>query len=154
MAKAKTKKKKAKPKRKKVLLKKKTKKTNLGLAVAFIAFLAIVIALALQQAPVPEEINSFDECAAAGYPIMESYPRQCAVPGGPTFTEIITDYYGSSTFGFCNTDTDCMVSGCNAEICQSRNEESLSSICIVPERPTPSQVGYECECLSSQCQWA
>jgi len=32
-------------------------------------------------------INSFEECAAAGYPVMESFPRQCAVPGGRTFTE-------------------------------------------------------------------
>src|SRR5512136_639436 len=32
-------------------------------------------------------ITSFDECVAAGYPVMESYPRQCRVPGGPTFVE-------------------------------------------------------------------
>ena len=32
-------------------------------------------------------IGSFEECVAAGYPVMESYPRQCRVPGGPTFTE-------------------------------------------------------------------
>ena len=152
--KAKVKKRKAKVKLKKVLPKKKTSKTNLGLAVAFIAFLAIVIALALQQAPVPGEIDSFEKCAAAGYPVMESYPRQCAVPGGPTFTEIITDYYGSSTYGSCANDNDCMVSGCNSEICQSKNEEPLMSICIVPDRPTPSQVRYECKCLSAQCQWA
>lgn len=30
-------------------------------------------------------INSYDECVAAGYPIMESFPEQCAVPGGNTF---------------------------------------------------------------------
>jgi len=34
-------------------------------------------------------IGSFEECVAAGYPVMESYPRQCRVPGGPTFTEKI-----------------------------------------------------------------
>jgi hypothetical protein len=33
------------------------------------------------------QIRSFDECVAAGYPVMESYPRQCRVPGGPSFTE-------------------------------------------------------------------
>jgi hypothetical protein len=32
-------------------------------------------------------IASFAECAAAGYPIMESFPRQCRVPGGESFTE-------------------------------------------------------------------
>ncbi len=35
------------------------------------------------------EITNFTECAAAGYPVMESYPRRCAVPGGPSFTEDI-----------------------------------------------------------------
>ncbi len=30
-------------------------------------------------------INSFEACAAAGYPIMESYPRQCRTPDGRTF---------------------------------------------------------------------
>ncbi|MDD1664773.1 MAG: hypothetical protein LUQ32_05420 [Methanomicrobiales archaeon] len=33
------------------------------------------------------QIRSFGECVAAGYPVMESYPRQCRVPGGPTFVE-------------------------------------------------------------------
>jgi len=34
-------------------------------------------------------ITNFKECAAAGYSVLESYPRQCTVPGGPTFTEPI-----------------------------------------------------------------
>jgi heat shock protein HslJ len=33
-------------------------------------------------------ITSFEECAAAGYPIMESYPRQCNADG-QTFTEVL-----------------------------------------------------------------
>jgi hypothetical protein len=32
-------------------------------------------------------INSFDQCVGAGYPVMESYPRQCRTPGGRTFVE-------------------------------------------------------------------
>jgi len=38
-----------------------------------------------------KEINSFEECAKH-YPVMESYPPQCAVPGGPTFTEDSCQY--------------------------------------------------------------
>ena len=38
-----------------------------------------------------EEINSFEECTKH-YPVMESYPPQCAVPGGPTFTEDSCQY--------------------------------------------------------------
>lgn len=35
-------------------------------------------------------ISSYEECAAAGYPILESYPEQCSVPDGPTFTRELT----------------------------------------------------------------
>lgn len=31
-------------------------------------------------------INSYQECVAAGHPVQESYPERCAVPGGPSFT--------------------------------------------------------------------
>lgn len=34
-------------------------------------------------------IDSFEKCAAKGYPIMESYPARCAVPNGKTFIEDI-----------------------------------------------------------------
>lgn len=35
----------------------------------------------------PVTILSFTECEAAGYPVMESYPRQCRTPDGLTFAE-------------------------------------------------------------------
>lgn len=34
-------------------------------------------------------IDSFEECVTKGYPILESYPRQCQVPDGKTFAEYI-----------------------------------------------------------------
>jgi hypothetical protein len=38
-------------------------------------------------APTPyADINSFEECATAGYPVMESYPERCMTPDGRTFT--------------------------------------------------------------------
>lgn len=40
--------------------------------------------------PAPS-ITTFEECANAGYPIMESYPRQCRTPEGTNFTETITE---------------------------------------------------------------
>ena len=36
-------------------------------------------------------IQTFVECEAAGYSIMESYPRQCMTPGGETFVEPLDD---------------------------------------------------------------
>lgn len=38
-----------------------------------------------------QDISTFEECAAAGYPIMESYPERCSVPGGGTYTRVTTD---------------------------------------------------------------
>ncbi|OHA26750.1 MAG: hypothetical protein A3C06_01225 [Candidatus Taylorbacteria bacterium RIFCSPHIGHO2_02_FULL_46_13] len=35
-------------------------------------------------------ITTFEECAQAGYPIMESYPRQCRTPDGRNFVEQIS----------------------------------------------------------------
>ena len=37
------------------------------------------------------QINSFEECAEAGYPIMESYPEQCRTPDGRNFVREIDD---------------------------------------------------------------
>jgi len=38
--------------------------------------------------PLPNQATNFDECAAAGNPIMESYPPQCSA-NGQTFTQEI-----------------------------------------------------------------
>ena len=34
-------------------------------------------------------VSNFEECAAKGYPILESYPSQCKTPDGRTFIEYI-----------------------------------------------------------------
>ncbi|MBN1274673.1 hypothetical protein JXA12_00065 [Candidatus Woesearchaeota archaeon] len=55
----------------------------------FIIGLLVAAALLLLACAQEESINSFEECVAAGYPIMESYPRQCST-GQQTFAETIT----------------------------------------------------------------
>lgn len=35
----------------------------------------------------PEAVLSFEDCVEAGYPVMESYPRQCKTPDGRTYAE-------------------------------------------------------------------
>jgi hypothetical protein len=37
------------------------------------------------------QIDSYQECVNAGYPVMRSLPKQCATPDGRTFTEEIDD---------------------------------------------------------------
>lgn len=39
------------------------------------------------EEPAAPVVLSFEDCANAGYPIMESYPRQCATPDGRTYAE-------------------------------------------------------------------
>lgn len=34
-------------------------------------------------------IDTYAECVAAGYPVQESYPERCSVPGGATYTRDI-----------------------------------------------------------------
>jgi eight-cysteine-cluster-containing protein len=66
---------------------------------------------------------------------------------------IVADYFVSSTYAACQTEGECKVSGCNGEICQGMGEEEMVSICVVPDKSTPRQLGLECGCRNSQCQW-
>lgn len=36
-----------------------------------------------------ENVSSFEECVAAGFPVQESYPRRCALPDGRVYAEEI-----------------------------------------------------------------
>lgn len=68
-------------------------KISIALVVALIVGYIVVSTYNNQSEPPGDttDITSYEECVAAGYPIMESYPEQCAVPGGPTFTRQIDD---------------------------------------------------------------
>ena len=54
-----------------------------------IYFLILEPLCALCKFKPTETINNFEECVAKGYPILESYPRQCRTPDGKTFVEDI-----------------------------------------------------------------
>jgi len=56
--------------------------------IALIIFFAIIAALVFDigRRDNTEPVN-FRECALLGYPILESYPRQCRIPNGKSFTE-------------------------------------------------------------------
>lgn len=55
----------------------------------FLIALAAVAAIILVRAknPPPPKVTNFQQCAAAGYPVMQSYPRQCTLPIGKIFVE-------------------------------------------------------------------
>lgn len=66
-------------------------------AVIILAIVLILLAayyyffLRTDEIPVNNTISviSFDSCAKAGYPVLESFPRQCKTPDGRTFVEDI-----------------------------------------------------------------
>jgi hypothetical protein len=76
-----------------------TKWTILGL----VTLLIIIAGAALVIIPGPTAnapaITSFTECAAAGYPVQESYPRRCTTPEGATFTEEVAQQQWVTTRG-------------------------------------------------------
>ena len=76
------------------------------------------------------EITSFEECAAAGYPVMENYPRQCRTDDQQTFVEeipednIIETCEDKCGNGVCE-EIVCMAIGCPC----SETKESCPQDC-------------------------
>ena len=108
--------------------------TLLGIAV----ILSIVVALILSLSANNKRgelisISSFDECKAAGYPIMESYPEQCATPDGRTFvneSQVAPPApVGTSTVSTNNVGEGCIIGGCSAQICGEAADGSAVSNC-------------------------
>jgi len=78
-------------------------------------------------------INSFEECVKAGYPVMESYPRQCRTPDGRSFTENV-----SGPVNMPNpASVYCEQNGGRLDI-RSDPSGSQYGVCILPD-------GGECE---------
>src|SRR5688572_13584427 len=67
--------------------------------------------------PTPSRPTSFEECAKAGHPIMESYPRQCRTPDGQLFVEKTTP--PTPPPGEESPTEKCVVVGCSGTICTS-----------------------------------
>jgi hypothetical protein len=80
-------------------------KTNKNKQLFLIIFLFIIILVVVfsyfftKYNRISTPILSFDDCARAGYPVIETYPRQCKTPDGLTFAEEIPEritYYNAS----------------------------------------------------------
>src|SRR3989338_9447688 len=87
-----------------------------------LAILLTIIAGFLLSIPKGEDsvatISTFDECVAAGYPIMESYPEQCMTPDGRNFVnerQTLSPEEGMTFNG-------CAVAGCSGTLCVSADE--------------------------------
>lgn len=56
--------------------------------------------------PVEPTVLSFADCVRAGYPVMESSPRQCKMPDGRTYTEELTEAQRSAMITYKNASAD------------------------------------------------
>ncbi|MEM0480868.1 MAG: eight-cysteine-cluster domain-containing protein [Candidatus Aenigmatarchaeota archaeon] len=61
------------------------------------------------------------------------------------------EFCGISTYGKCYNDEDCIVSGCNNEVCQSKYEEIIFTPCIFKE--CHKNLNFSCKCIENKCSW-
>ena len=90
------------------------------------------------------EIKNFNECAAKGYAILESYPRQCKTPTGKTFVEEISP-----------KEQACMNSGgsISTALCCNLTDD-FPNLCLIGPcgcSPTNSHQVKVCDCGEGKC---
>lgn len=66
------------------------KKNTKIIAVFVVLLIAGIFVWKYQKTSKVQSISTFEECAQAGYPIMESYPEQCRTPDGRNFTKHVS----------------------------------------------------------------
>lgn len=84
-------------------------------------------------------VTNFLECARAGYPVMESYPRQCRTPGGQTYVEEIEQDL-----------SDCRPTGCSSQVCA--DEDVITTCEYRPEYACYASAVCERQ-LNGECGW-
>lgn len=93
----------------------KNNKIVIFVLVLFAVVLGFFLFFNKASAPAVVDIKSFEDCIKAGYPAMESYPRQCKTPDGRTFAEElvpkITYVNASADLIVVNTPTPGAVTG-------------------------------------------
>ena len=84
----------------------------LACALAVVALVLLKVSPRITPAPI-STVSTFEECAAAGNPVMESYPRQCRSEDGRLFVEEIEFPY----YGEIKPTNICAVAGCSGQLC-------------------------------------
>ncbi len=127
---------------------------NRKLAYVFFAFI-VLITVIISGCTTQAEITNFDECIAAGYPAMESYPRQCAVPGGQTFVEVIGGALNLEEARAIAENSSCAEEG-NLKDTYTYNPDTktwwLDLNASLPDCPNPACVVSE-ETLIAEINW-
>lgn len=62
----------------------------IAIVLSALAALVFFVSNVLSNSPL-FDVNDFDSCVKAGYPVQESHPRKCITPEGVSFTEVIKE---------------------------------------------------------------
>ncbi len=67
--------------------------TNIVITIVVLVLVLLGGVLLLSRAPIAKApvVLSFEDCAKAGYAVMESHPRRCKTPDGRTYAEEIAE---------------------------------------------------------------
>jgi eight-cysteine-cluster-containing protein len=79
----------------------------------------------------------------------------CVIPGTPEtgYSKPKTEFCGTSTYGSCNSDIDCVRGGCSNQYCHSTEEDPPITTCEYKECYSAGAYGVECSCVNNKCQW-
>jgi hypothetical protein len=123
-----------------------------GFGILFLISLVFLVGCTNQSAK--QEITNFEQCAAAGNPVMESFPRQCRI-GDNTFTEQIVGgdrdehgCIGSAGYSWCESKQKCIrvweencseaTNEINVHVCTA--QESQAKACTMEYSPVCGEI--------------
>ena len=93
-------------------------------------------------------ITNFEECINAGYPVMESYPRQCAA-NGETYVEIIVNQNLNTSPKVLSAEAETKINTYTGQACSDDEEcgpfPCNNGECLIKE------CTCSCNCPSSNC---
>jgi len=120
------------------------------IAAVLVVLAALLMQLIPPASPATAVITNFDECAAAGYPIQETFPEQCSTPDGRTFVN--EDQSGSSNSQA--TEGGCAIAGCSSQLCVEGVESDIVTTCeFRPEYACYQAARCERQ-ATGRCDWA
>ena len=73
------------------------------------------------------KVNDFEQCAKLGFPVMESYPRQCRA-GDKIFVEDTSANKPANNKKNI-ASPECKIAGCSGQLCVDKNAEDIITTC-------------------------
>ncbi len=65
----------------------------------------------------------------------------------------VVSFCGWSTYGKCNSNADCVVDGCSSQVCRSKFEQPITTICEWLDCYDKAKFRIACKCIDKKCQW-